>query len=260
MTEGRSKKTAKARMREIVKWGVQAANDRLLAPVGLRLVRSTRPTRNFVEFFRNVKRLGFDPKTVIDVGVAWGTDDLYAAFPKASFYLIEPQVEFEPEIKSWSRRYSIEYVIGAAGATAGELALNIHADPSHSTALARPSVEQRTVPVVTLDSLWRDKPGPILLKIDTEGQELRVLDGATQILRQADMVMLEVRLISYAEGMPEFGDVVAYMTSRGFSLYDILDGGYRPLDGALEMLDLVFVPEVCVLRRSSRYAAEGEDW
>jgi FkbM family methyltransferase len=260
MIESRFKKSASARMREVVKRGLQKTNDLFLVRSGLRIVNSRRPTRNFAEFFRHVKRLGFNPATVIDVGVAWGTDDLYEAFPRAAFCLIEPVAEFEPEIKTLARKYSVEYVISAAGSEAGELTLNLHADPRQSTILARNAVEQRKVSVVTLDSLWMDKPGPILLKVDTEGQELRVLEGAVGILQKASLVILEARLISYADGLPEFAEVVAFMASRGFHLYDLLDGGYRPLDGALEIMDLVFVPEGSAFRRNKVYSANAGDW
>lgn len=43
-------------------------------------------------------------------------------------------------------------------------------------------LETRTIPCVTLDSLIENFPAPDVLKIDVEGAECEVLDGATQIL------------------------------------------------------------------------------
>jgi len=78
------------RARELLKTAVQKLNDGVLVHMGVKLVNSGRPTRNFAEFFSHLKKLQFAPGTVIDVGVAYGTPDLYEAFPTSKFYLVEP--------------------------------------------------------------------------------------------------------------------------------------------------------------------------
>jgi hypothetical protein len=118
----------------------------------------------------------------------------------------------------------------------------------------------RNVPVITLDSVIPRLEGPALLKVDAEGYELPVLDGAVGMLPSIDMMILETRLFSYAEGLPEIGEVMSYAYAHGFVLYDVLDGGFRPLDGALELLDLVFVPVASALRREKKFARDGNDW
>jgi len=259
---GTFRKPSALRKSELFKVAVQSLNDVLLSRFGLRLTRAGRPTRNFVEFFRHLKKLGFSPETVIDVGVAYGTPDLYEAFPRAHFYLIEPVAEFEPFIREYASRYDMKYVIAAAGSEAGEIMINIHSDPRRTSLLSRPSVIRRTVPVVTLDGqCGGQQNGPYLLKVDTEGHELSVLAGAGATLRRSDVVILETRLVAYVDGLPEFSAIVSYMQERGFRLYDIVDGGYRPLDGALEVLDLAFIPEGSALHRDRRYSADGNgDW
>ncbi len=252
-------KPTTVKVREVLKTAVQIVNDTVLVRLGVRLVNSTRPTRNFKEFFAHLKHLGFTPQTVIDIGVAWGTPDLYEAFPASKFYLVEPLKEFEPALKHLKASYDVEYVLAAAGSAPGELTLNIHTDPRQTSALEREAVDRRVVPVVTLDQVFAkcDLQGPIILKVDTEGQELAVLAGAAETIRKLDVIILETRLISYVDGLPEFGDIVDYMTRKNFSLYDILDGGYRPLDSALEMVDLVFVQKDSPLRADKRRTLQG---
>jgi len=254
-------KPTTVRAREILKTAVQKFNDLVLAPMGVKLVNSGRPTRNFVEFFSHLKRLQFIPGTVIDVGVAYGTPDLYAAFPTSKFYLVEPLKEFEPDLQRLQSTYDTEYVLAAAGAAKGEVTLNIHADPRQTTSLARAAIDRRVVPVVTVDQVLagRDLRPPVLLKIDTEGQELSVLQGAIETLHKVDLVILETRLISYVDGLPEIADIMEYMTNEHFSLYDILDGGYRPLDKALEIVDLVFARKDSPLRADRRHTSMGTD-
>ena len=44
-------------------------------------MRTNAPVRNFGLFFKHLKSLGFEVKTVIDVGIAFGTSPIYDAFP-----------------------------------------------------------------------------------------------------------------------------------------------------------------------------------
>ena len=256
-------KPATVRIREFLRVAVQGLNDILLSRMGIRLVNAGRPTRNFKEFFAHLHRLQFVPSTVIDVGVAWGTPDLHESFSHSKFYLIEPLKEFEPALKRLQQTYDVEYVLAAAGSAQGELTLNVHADPRQTSSLARAAVNHRVVPVVTVDQIVanRELRPPVLLKLDTEGQELSVLRGAAETLQKVDLIIIESRLISYVEGLPEFADIMDYMNTKNFSLYDILDGGYRPLDGALEIVDLVFVKKESSLRADKRRTSAGvESW
>jgi hypothetical protein len=53
-------------------------------------------------------------------------------------------------------------------------------------------------------------------------------------------------------------DVIRYMTERGFAIYDIVGAAYRPLDGALARLDVVFVRDDSPLRAEHRYATDEQ--
>lgn len=48
------------------------------------------------------RKIGFEPLTVIDVGAAGGTYELYRAFPKAKFLLVEPLKEYESDMKKYA--------------------------------------------------------------------------------------------------------------------------------------------------------------
>ena len=60
--------------------------------------------RTLAEVLDHVSRLGFRPQTVIDVGVADGTFELYRAFPNAKHLLIEPLEEFKPALERITRQ------------------------------------------------------------------------------------------------------------------------------------------------------------
>jgi FkbM family methyltransferase len=206
-------------------------------------------------------RLGFQPRTVIDAGVATQTLELYEEFPRASILLIEPLAEFEPFLQKICSTYNAQYVLAAAGHASGSATFHVHADKFSSSLLKEvegPSVDgtSRTVPVVSIDQLTAEKnlPGPYLIKLDVQGAELQVLAGAASTLQQTEVVILEANLFGTMIGGPQFHDVVHFMKQSGFVAYDLFPVNYRPLDGALAQVDMIFVREDGPFRQSHAFA------
>src|SRR5262249_43562444 len=94
---------------------------------------------------------------------------------------------------------------------------------------------------------------PCLLKVDTQGSELDVLEGLGERLADVDVLLIEASLMAFRRGAPELADIVRYLHERSFSVYDILEGHVRSLDRALAQVDLVFVRQHSVLRRDPRF-------
>ncbi len=59
-------------------------------------------------------------------------------------------------------------------------------------------------------------------------------------------------------GGPQLYDVVKFMKERGFVVYDIMDYGYRPLDGAMSQVDMAFVKESGRFRKDRSFATEAQ--
>ena len=229
-------------------------------------IRRSRPRRmrtTMAETLDHLVRLGFEPMSVIDVGVGHGTFVLYERFPRAHYLLIEPLEEFRPVLEEIARRYDAEHVLAAAGDRDDTVQINVHSYLEGSSLLVEKGrhddVVPRTVPMVSLDAVCRTRrlAAPYLLKVDVQGGELQVLAGAGEVLTQAEVVILEVSLFQFVEGGPQFADVVAYMKDRGFVVYDIGGGYTRPLDGALAQVDLTFVKEGGFFRSSHLYDPPG---
>lgn len=206
---------------------------------------------------RQMTTLGFHPRTVIDVGAASQTAELYEEYPKADILLIEPLREFEPSLRKICEKYRAQYLLAAAGEHPGTAALNVHPDRFGSSLLKEtegPSVdgEPRQVPVITIDDVCaeRNLQGPYLIKVDVQGAELQVLAGARQILSNTEVIVLEVSLFGLMIGGPQFSEVISQLKSYGFVVYDIYGFTYRPLDGALAQADMVFVREQGRFRQS----------
>jgi FkbM family methyltransferase len=234
----------------------------LLARTGFEVRRrGAGPRRTLSEVLEHVRGQGFAPATVIDVGVATGTPELYAAFPAARLLLVEPLREYGPALQELRVRRGAEVAQVAAGAEAGELELTVHRVLACSSVIGERAgdeadVTRRVVPVARVDALVSERglPGPYVLKVDVEGFELDVLAGAEAILPQTELVLLEVSLFRLNGANPQLADVVCAMRDRGYVVYDIYNGHLRPLDGALAQVDLACVRDDGRFRRSHDYA------
>ena len=96
---------------------------------------------------------------------------------------------------------------------------------------------------------------PVFLKIDAQGYELEILRGATNVLEKAEAVLLEIAIIEINEQAPLLHDVVQFMKDISFVTYDIVEIHRRPLDGALNQIDVIFVREESALIYDKRHYA-----
>lgn len=95
----------------------------------------------------------------------------------------------------------------------------------------------------SLDSLMKKKffSLPFLIKIDVQGNEMKVIKGASRALLQANVCLLEVSLIKLGDNSPLLLDMLNFMDRNGFQAYDICQFMRRPLDQALFQMDVLFV-------------------
>jgi FkbM family methyltransferase len=198
----------------------------------------------------NLRKPGLAPATVVDVGVARGTPNLYDAFPDAYLVLVEPLREFEADLQRICKRRGGEYVLAAAGAEPGRAELYVDERMLYASSLLvderRPpeeqeALERREVTVTTLDALraehgWK---GPFGLKVDAEGYEHRVIEGAVALLCETQFVIAEVSVARPLTGGVSFAEFIALMDRHGFALHDLLDGMKRG-HGAVDFVDVFF--------------------
>ena len=88
-------------------------------------------------------------------------------------------------------------------------------------------LETRSVPARTLDSLRTERAEALparvdFLKIDVQGAELDVLQGARQTLDDSVVgIEVEVEFARLYESQPLFRDVDAFLSERGFTLFKL---------------------------------------
>ncbi len=196
-----------------------------------------------------IQRLGYQPATLIDIGAASGTPELYAAFPDAYLLLVEPLEEFSAEIASILSTRRGVHVPVALGREPGEREIRIEpGNHLRSSFYTRHTLEQtgdapvlRRVRVDTLDHVMASAacPRPFGLKIDAEGAELDILRGAASTLAGTQFIIAEASVLSRFEGSYRFASLIAELDAIGFEVCDILGIG-RADTSRVTFFDLVF--------------------
>ena len=209
---------------------------------------------------------GLMTSTVIDVGAAHGTQVLYDLLSGAHFLLIEPLAEFADELGRIVKKLgSAEYIMAAATGKKGSATVNVYPDLFGSSVYR--SEEDplangigKAVPALTLNEICSErkvKP-PFLIRIDAQGSELDVLEGADAVIPFTELVVIETALFEFYKGAPLIRDCIEFMERSGFVVYDILDLQYRPLDGAMSRAGIAFVKKNSALRKWRSYLNEQQ--
>jgi FkbM family methyltransferase len=225
----------------------------ILGVFGLTLSR-TQPTENRAIVNRSSMRgairalaqRGYDIKTIIDIGASDGrwSKEAMEFFPKAQYLLVEAQGFHEDNLKSFTEQYSnIQYVLAAAGDRVGKIYFDA-GDPFGGQASNTPfAVNNVELPVTTLDSEVpnRKLSGPFLMKLDTHGFELPILKGATQTLKNTEVIVMECYAQHLMPNSLNFAQMCQYLDTLGFRCIDLVDPVWRVYDDSFWQMDLIFV-------------------
>lgn len=227
----------------------RAAIERLIARFGYELKTTGSPPCGYEGFLSRMAAGGVQPRTVFDIGVGHGTPWLYEAFPRAHFVLVEPQGEFEPDLREICGRIDAEYHLVGVGSKEQYLPIyRLMSSPTGSSFLPpNADTEQRwgaseksgELHVVPLDT-WSGLPGPFFVKIDTEGFELEVLRGAVKVLEKTEVVLMEVAIAKRQEQEPDLIEIGAFMKENGFRLIDFPVLTQQSRGGPLLYVDVAF--------------------
>ena len=139
--------------------------------------------------------------TVIDVGANIGllTCPLaWAVGSEGTVVAVEPLADNVRRLRANLERNGLEntQVIEAAAAEEdGRRLLRVAGDPAFASLLPivkHSTVDKVEVPVRSLDSIWSElgQPDVALVKIDVEGAELDVIEGAAQLLEQVHPALI----------------------------------------------------------------------
>jgi FkbM family methyltransferase len=143
----------------------------------------------------------------------------------------------------------------ALGASAGTVTLNVSAESDMSSTLPfLPEMADLldsaaytgtvTVPLARLDGMFGQYTGcndRVLLKIDTQGTESAVLEGASGILDRIQGIQLELSIVPVYEGERDYLDMIAALKELGFEPALFIPGYFNHRTARLISMDGIFM-------------------
>lgn len=146
----------------------------------------------------------------------------------------------------------------AIGASSGEIEINVAGNSTSSSILPMRALHESAaprsryigtekVPLRRLDSVahpFIEKSRNLLLKIDTQGYEMPVLEGAESLFPRICGIQLELSLVPLYEGQVLYREVIDWIAGKGFELWSITPGFVDQNSGRMLQMDGVFFRSV----------------
>jgi FkbM family methyltransferase len=202
-------------------------------------------------------------QTVIDVGANTGqfSREVFGLLPNARFYCFEPLPDPFAALSTWAKTQKgrvIPFNL-AIGDKEGVTEMFLHEDHTPSSSLLATTKlteqyysftkEQKCVSVMqtTLDAalaeVGDELSSEILIKLDVQGYEDRVIAGATGIFARASACIVEVNLDALYKGQAGFRHLLTMLDDMGYQYGGNLNQTYGA-DGHCIFLDAVFIRHV----------------
>lgn len=212
------------------------------------LLRGVMPTLEHAPALAAVK-----PRSLIDVGANKGQFSIFSRYlyPDLVIHAFEPLAEEREICNAVVSRPFVVHPFALSDA-AGDLRFFVTSRRDSSSLFAagtnqysaygvRP-VSETIVTTKRLDDVFEDwnLERPILLKIDVQGAELKVLVGATRALRCIDAVYCEVSFVDLYTGQPRAEEIIVFLSEHGFSLRGVYNLSSTKEFGPTQA-DLLFV-------------------
>jgi len=196
-------------------------------------------------------------KTVIDVGAHTGefARMIKEILPEAAIFSFEPlKAEFESlqqQMQNGAGFMAFNCAVGDRNETI-EIHRSSYAQSSSLLPMAQLHKEAfpvsaghsvEMVEVKRLDDVLRGfelKP-EILIKIDVQGYEDKVIAGAAETIDRAKAIIVEVSFRELYEGQPLFAGIFELLSAKGFRYFGNLYQLLSPIDGAPLQADALFV-------------------
>lgn len=203
-------------------------------------------------FFRNIMDMGFIPKHIVDVGANHGTwtRETLKYFPDAYYTLVEPQEWLKPSLQDLlDANPKITFNPFGAGAKSGSFMFTI-VDRDDSCSFRYTEEEAKAegfkqveIPIVTLNEILERNaslPFPDLVKIDAEGLDIEVLEGASDLMGTTEVFLVEAAIFN-KEFENSLLNMVNYMDQKGYRLFELTDLNRPFQTNILWLVELAFI-------------------
>lgn len=207
----------------------------------LRAGRTPKEFRRHVAFLKRLIREGHLLETVLDIGANqgdWSAAVKAGALRGSYFVLIEPNQRFLGSLSAIGEAVSavlsndsrtVKFYSNGGTGDSYYLEQSGHYSEQHAT----------NVQTVRLDQLPEVPHTVDVIKIDTQGSEIDILNGFGDRLSLCKVVIAEVSIYQYNLGAPLISEFIEFMNRKGFSAVEILDEHFY--SGRLFAVDIAFL-------------------
>lgn len=195
-----------------------------------------------IKFLRD--KYNFEPSVIYDIGSHEGkwTEECKKIYPKSQFIQFEantnkkqltPDAHFE--VLSSEDNNPIKYYKTTSACDTGN---SVYRENTVYFEDFLVQVEERKSR--KLDTIVTEKKLdlPDFMKIDTQGSELDILKGATNTMKNAQVILMEISLHQYNKDSPLLHTVIVEMLNYGYIMFDIVDLHYN--NAVLIQIDALF--------------------
>jgi len=196
---------------------------------------------------------------VLDVGANFGTyaESLRSGGYRGRVVCFEPLSDAHAHLQKLARRDPLLVVAprAAIGAEEGETEINVSKNMMSSSLLPMCPLHLETCPesiyvgrervrVTRLDAAAPEYIGAssrVLLKADTQGYEVYVVEGARGILSRVRVLQLELSLAPLYDGEIGFFDMVQKLKGMDYELFSLIPAFTDARNGRMLALDAIFI-------------------
>jgi len=198
-----------------------------------------------------------DIQTILDIGANTGqfASQFHGLFPDAKLYSFEPLENCYNELlKKMGRISNFRGFNFALGDINGEAEIYENEYTPSSSLLPMEELHKEAFPftkhvttqkimIKRLDDIAADIDirENILIKIDVQGTEDKVLLGGEQILSKASVLILETSFQPLYKTQPLFDDVYGVLKQKGFVYFGVEHIMRNPNDGSILQCDSIFI-------------------
>lgn len=164
---------------------------------------------------------------IIDVGAGKSTESLYEHSKNAFIYAFEPNKDLIYILKDrLSKRKHKIFNFGLSNEKClRKLKINGTGSSLHAwsklTNIQNEKFQEKTIKLDKLDNIIDHKlleNKKTILKIDTEGHELKVLEGSRKILNSINYLLLEVSIVKRFENSYDMLDILKFLDKNNFKI------------------------------------------
>lgn len=201
--------------------------------------------------------LNYDFRTIVDIGANEGqfSDKVRALFPTAVIYAFEPLPDVFERLKNnfnddqkyhainlglGERKDELEFYENEYSPSSSFLT---HGDLLEENFEGLSKTKKVKVNVDTLDtvfSTYKISP-PLLVKIDVQGFEDKVISGGVNILKKASMIICEVSFVELYKGQLLFAEIFDKFRLLGFSYVGSMEQLRSPETNQILQADGIFI-------------------